>query len=199
MSPREIRINIGCGLSAIAGWHNLDNSPTIPISRIPLLNRMLKAPAWPRDVRRCDVRKGLQFADGSVHCIYSSHTFEHFTYAESLKISKDCFRVLALGGILRIVVPDLALLVREYMADVTPLAAQNFLSRMGLDHSLQDFLHPGSNHSQIFDGKGLVHLLNEAGFERVEISSYGKSLIPEIGQLELEVRKRESLYVEASK
>jgi predicted SAM-dependent methyltransferase len=198
-SNGEIKINIGCGLSGIAGWHNLDNSPTITLSRIPLLRSALKTPAWPRDVRRYDVRKGLKFADGSVRYIYSSHTFEHFTYEESLAIAKDCRRKLALGGVLRVVVPDLELIAREYLADDKPLAAQAFISRLSLNHSLQDFFHPGSNHSQMFDGRKLVHMLREAGFENVELSSYRKSAIPEIDQIELEVRRDESLYVEAQK
>ena len=193
----EIKINIGCGISGISGWHNLDNSPTITLSRIPLLNRLLKSPAWPRDVRRYDVRKGLPFGDGSARYIYSSHTFEHFTYPQSLAIARDCFRALAPQGILRIVVPDLELIVREYLADRKPLAAQTLLSRLSLNHSLQDMVHPGSNHSQMFDSKSLVHLLREAGFEQVEVMSYGKSAIPEIDQIELEVRKQESLYVES--
>jgi predicted SAM-dependent methyltransferase len=202
MGKREIetvKINIGCGLSGIAGWQNLDNSPTIWLSRIPLLNRLLKTPAWPSDVRRYDVRNGLPYPDGSVRYIYSSHTFEHFAPAESLAIAKECFRVLVPGGILRIVVPDLELIVREYLASSDPRAGQRLLSRLGLSHSLQDLIHPGSNHSQMFDAKALLHLLREAGFQRAEVSRYRESGIPEINQLELEVRRDESLYVEASK
>jgi SAM-dependent methyltransferase len=198
-SVQEIKVNIGCGVSGLAGWHNLDNSPTIWISRVPLLRRLLKTPAWPRDVRRYDVRKGLPYPDNSVRYIYSSHAFEHFTRAESLAIAKDCFRVMVPGGVLRIVVPDLALIVREYLVDSDPQAAQKFLSRLSLNHSLQDFVHPGSNHSQMFDAKSLTHLLREAGFEQVAVSGYGKSAIPEINQLDLEVRRNESLYVEAAK
>lgn len=193
----EIKINIGCGVSGSPGWFNVDNSPTILVSRIPLLRRLLKVPSWPRDVRRLDVRKGLPFADSSVRYIYSSHAFEHFTYEESLGIAKDCFRVLAPGGILRVAVPDLGLIVREYCVDSEPLASHRFLSRLSLSHSLQDIVHPGSNHSQMFDGRSLVHLLNAAGFAKPEVSSYRMSGIPEIEELELEVRRRESLYVEA--
>lgn len=195
----EIKINIGSGLSGIPGWHNLDNSPTIPLSRIPIFNRLLKTPTWPRDVRRYDVRKGLRFADGSVRYIYSSHAFEHFTDAEALGVAKECFRVLEPKGVLRIVVPDLGLIVQEYLADSSPKAAANFLSRLSLNHSIHDVIHPGSNHSQMFDGKALVHLLREAGFANPQVSSFGKSGIPEIAQLDLEVRRGESLYVEASK
>jgi SAM-dependent methyltransferase len=199
MPNTEIKVNIGCGLSGISGWRNLDNSPTITLSRIPLLKHLLRTPAWPRDVRRYDVRRGLPFTTNSVRYIYSSHTFEHFTYEEALQIARNCKDVLEPEGILRIVVPDLELIVREYVADPTPLASRTFLSRLSLNHSWRDFLHPGSNHSQMFDAQSLVHLLREAGFEQVAVSSYRTSAIPEIDHIELEARRRESLYVEARK
>jgi len=85
------------------------------------------------------------------------------------------------------------------MGDPQPSAAQTLLSRMSLNHSLQDVVHPGSNHSQMFDTKALVHMLREAGFERVEASTFGQSAIPEILEIELEVRRIESIYVEATK
>ena len=199
LAHNEIKINIGCGLSGVPGWVNIDNSPTILISRIPLLGRLAKVPAWPGDVRYLDVRKGLPFAEASVQCIYSSHTFEHFTFDESLALSKECLRVLQPGGTIRIVVPDLALIVKEYLADQAPLASHKFLARLSLSHSFRDIVHPGSNHSQMFDGRSLVHLLKSAGFPNPEVSSYRKSRIPDIEQIELEVRMGESLYVEAQR
>lgn len=199
LDSSSAKINIGCGLSGIPGWHNLDNSPTIPLSRIPGVRRLLKTPAWPRDVRRYDVRRGLRFSDCSVRYIYSSHTFEHFTYAESLAIAKDCYRVLVPQGIMRVVVPDLERIVRDYISDATPEAARTMISRLSLNHSVHDMVHPGSNHAQMFDGKALVDLLRQAGFQRVEVSTFGVSGIPEIAQLDLEVRRKESLYVEAVK
>ena len=199
MNSSEIKVNIGSGLSGITGWHNIDNSPTVTLSRIPVVNRFLKTPAWPRDVKRYDVRNGLPFADGTVRYIYSSHTFEHFSHEESLAITKDCYRALVPGGVLRIVVPDLGLIVREYLTDTSPSAAQTLISRLSLSHSIHDVIHPGSNHSQMFDGKALVHLLKEAGFNGPAVSAFGKSAIPEVAQLDLEARRRESLYVEAVK
>jgi predicted SAM-dependent methyltransferase len=193
------RVNIGCGLSGIPGWVNIDNSPTIVISRIPLLRRWLKAPPWPRDVKRLDVRKGLPFSDGNVQYIYSSHTFEHFSYEDSLALSKECFRVLKPGGAIRIAVPDLGLIVKEYLSDPAPLASHTFLSRLSLSHSLRDILHPGSHHSQMFDSRSLIHLLGSAGFVAPEVKSYRQSVLPDIEQIELEVRRGESLYVEAKK
>jgi predicted SAM-dependent methyltransferase len=192
-------INIGSGLSGAPGWYNVDNSPTIPLSRIPGLRRLLRLPAWPCDVHRLDVRKGLPFAGQSVRCIYSSHTFEHFQWADSLAIATECFRVLKPGGTLRIVVPDIGLIIREYQRNRSPLASHDFLNRLSLTHGLHDLLHPGANHSQMFDEKSLLHLFRQAGFANPEVKAFMDSRIPDIAQVELEVRKNESLYVEAQR
>jgi hypothetical protein len=97
------------------------------------------------------------------------------------------------------VVPDLELIVREYLAADTPLAALSFLFRPGLNHSWQDFLHPGSHHCQMFEARALLHMVRGAGFEHVEVSRYRKSGIAEIHEIELEERQQESLCVEAQK
>ena len=202
MKPRaaaaaELKLNIGCGTSGIEGWVNIDNSPTILLSRLPLGRQIFRTPPWPRDVRRMDVRKRIPFPDSSVSCIYSSHTFEHFTYEESQAVARECFRVLRPGGILRIVVPDLAIAVREYLADrENPKASHQFIGRLLLISGVRDLLHPGAHHRQMFDGRSLVHMLREAGFASPEVSSFGNSRIPEIEKIELESRRAESLYVE---
>lgn len=195
----ELKINIGSGLSGAAGWYNIDNSPTIFLSRLPLGRRLFRVPAWPGDVHRHDVTKGLPFADQSASFIYSSHTFEHFTWEESLATAKECFRVLRPGGLLRIVVPDLGLIVREYLQDSDPLASHRFLSRLSLRHTVHDLIHPGANHSQMFDERSLIHLMQQAGFAKPEVSRFMESRIPDIARIELEVRRQESLYVESVK
>jgi SAM-dependent methyltransferase len=199
MSSTEIKINIGCGLSGISGWHNFDNSPTILLSRIPVMRNILRTPAWPKDIQHYDVRKGLPFPHNSVGLIYLSHSFHQFTHDESLALAKNCRHVLEPKGVMRIVVPDLERAAREYLADLDPLASRKFLKRVDLHHNWRDFLHPGSSVTQMFDGRSLVHMLRRAGFEQVEISSYRVSAIPEIDQIEVEVRRHESLYVETRK
>jgi predicted SAM-dependent methyltransferase len=195
----ESKINIGSGLSGVSGWYNIDNSPTILLSRLPLGRQLFRTPNWPKDVHRHNVKKGLPFADQSVCYIYSSHTFEHFTWDDSLIVAKECFRVLQPQGVVRIVVPDLGLIVREYLQDQDLLASHRFLGRLLLGHTLHDVIHPGAHHSQMFDERSLIHLLRQAGFAQIEASRFMHSRIPDIAEVELEERKRESLYVEAVK
>lgn len=192
-------VNIGCGTSVADGWYNIDNSPTIWISRIPLLRRMLRVPAWPKNVHRHDVLKGLPFGDQTVDCIYSSHTFEHFTYAQSLFLARECLRVLKPNGILRIVVPDLMQLVQDYLADPDSMASHKFIDRLSLSHTWQDLLHRGAHHQQMFDGRSLLGMLREAGFGNAQMSSFLQSRITNLAGLEPEQRRHESIYVEAYK
>jgi predicted SAM-dependent methyltransferase len=196
----ELKLNIGCGTSGIEGWVNIDNSPSILLSRLPLGRRIFRTPDWPRGVRRADVRKRIPFPDSSVSSIYSSHTFEHFTYEESRAVARECFRVLRPGGILRIVVPDLGIMVHDYLAGTAdPMASHKFISRLLLTASVRDIVHAGAHHKQMFDARSLVQMLQEAGFLAPELSSFGSSRIAEIAEIELESRRSESLYVETTR
>ncbi len=198
-SLNRYKVNIGSGISGAPGWYNIDNSPTIPLSRIPLVRRLARIPAWPADVHRHDVRKGLPFPGSSVSYVYSSHTFEHFSWNESLAITRECFRVLEPGGVFRVAVPDLGLMVREYLQNGSAMASHELLQRLSLNHGLADLVHPGANHSQMFDEKSLLHLFRQAGFANPEVRGFMQSRIPDISMIELEVRKRESLYVEGER
>jgi SAM-dependent methyltransferase len=199
VAGHEICVNIGCGTDVAEGWWNIDNSPSVTLSRVPGVRRVLNLPEWPKDVHRHDVLAGMPFADGTVSRIYSSHTFEHFTYEQSVTVARECFRVLKVGGILRIVVPDLEKIVREYLNDPEPMASHRFIDRLLLSHTWRDALHPGAHHSQMFDGKSLAAMLREAGFSDPQVTTYGESKISDILKVELESRRRESLYVEAEK
>ena len=41
----QAKINIGSGLSGSPGWFNIDNSPTVLLSHIPVVRRMSRIPA----------------------------------------------------------------------------------------------------------------------------------------------------------
>ena len=90
-------INIGCGDVFHPAWINLD---VLPVSA---------------GVRRLDARRPLPFADGTVDAVYHSHVLEHLTSEEAELFLRECFRVLRPGGVVRVVVPDLAGIARAYL------------------------------------------------------------------------------------
>jgi predicted SAM-dependent methyltransferase len=200
LAQDEIKLNIGCGISGIPGWCNIDNSPTIPLSRVPLGRRLFRTPAWPRDVQRIDVLRGLPFSDAAISHIYSSHLLQSLTYDESVALMKESFRVLKPGGVLRVVVPDLAIVVSDYLADPDPLASHKLMRRLSIQaNAIRGLLGRGRGYEQMFDGRSLAQLFLEAGFNNPAVCSFKQSRIPQIDDLELEERRRESLYMESAK
>ena len=90
-------LNIGCGDTFDSSWLNLDFSSSSD------------------SVKTCDIRKGLLFSDDYFSVCYSSHLIEHLTQIEAQKLINECFRVLKLSGIIRLVVPDLEAIARNYL------------------------------------------------------------------------------------
>jgi len=92
------KVNLGCGDRVAKGWVNLDFNATRP------------------DVQACNLLKPLPFGDGEVNAIYMGHVLEHFSQRDGETLVANCLRPLVKGGILRIVVPDLENICREYLA-----------------------------------------------------------------------------------
>lgn len=91
-------INIGCGTIHHPDWINLDIASDDPT------------------VLTVDITRGLPFTEASISACYSSHVLEHMDHAAARFMLKECFRVLQGGGILRLAVPDLETIAREYLA-----------------------------------------------------------------------------------
>jgi predicted SAM-dependent methyltransferase len=92
-------LNVGCGGRFCKGepWINLDVGSADPA------------------VRPWDVRAGLPLEANSVDVVYLSHVLEHFAEAAGARLAAECQRVLKPGGIVRVVVPDLEGICREYL------------------------------------------------------------------------------------
>lgn len=91
-------VNIGCGTVCHPDWINLDIHPS------------------GAHVRRWDVKEGLPCGDEEVDVCYASHVIEHLRPADAEGLLRQCHRVLKNRGIVRIVVPDLEGLAREYVS-----------------------------------------------------------------------------------
>ncbi|EED34277.1 methyltransferase type 11 [Luminiphilus syltensis NOR5-1B] len=94
-----IKINLACGTTFVIGdgWINLDYSAVHPA------------------VKRADLLAPLALPDGGASLVYSSHFLEHIPRNQVPKFLSECWRVLAPGGVLRFVLPDLEDLCRTYL------------------------------------------------------------------------------------
>lgn len=95
--PKKSYLNLGCGGRFHPGWINMDVSPSDP-RVIPV-----------------DLSRGIPLPDASCALVYHAAVLEHFRPADALALLRDCRRVLAPGGIIRIGVPDLEVLCRLYL------------------------------------------------------------------------------------
>ena len=58
--------------------------------------------------------KPLPWESGTIHAIYLSHVLEHFLRQEGEFLISECARVIAPGGIIRIVVPSIESMIKNY-------------------------------------------------------------------------------------
>lgn len=209
------RLNIGCGDRPTAGWVNYDNSLSVMLGRLPglavLLARIGLVAGSQLNFARVASAAGIRYAnvtsripedDSSVDLIYSCHMLEHLTRHDALSFLKECRRVLKPQGALRIVVPDLRILIENYLAGgdadhfvaslyIVPTEPEGFLSRV------KCALVGGRLHLWMYDAESLRELMRTAGFASVVTLPAGETTIKGVEGIDLRERCEESLYVEA--
>lgn len=90
-------LNLGCGSRYHKDWINLDFKSNSQY------------------VIEYDLRTSLPFDNESVDVIYTSHVLEHFSKCFAPKFLQECYRILKPKGIIRVIVPDLEQLMRNYI------------------------------------------------------------------------------------
>jgi predicted SAM-dependent methyltransferase len=169
LSPQvqELKLHLGCGASRLAGWVNVDYPPA--------------------DLAM-DLGWDLPFEDGSVSYVYMAHVLEHFDYpAEALALVNEVHRVLAPGGVLRVVVPDIRKCILAYAAGDTSFFERRtelWPHHPGCETALEHFLHYAGagvkphafwGHKFGYDVETLSLLLTRSGFEQIAPSQYMQS------------------------
>lgn len=93
-------LNLGCGNRYHKDWTNVD---FVSKDQHVIAHNLLK---------------GIPFENNSFDAIYNSHVLEHFTKQDGINFIRECFRVLKPGGIIRIAVPDLEMIVKYYLSNL---------------------------------------------------------------------------------
>ena len=91
-----MKLHIGCGKKYIPGYKHLD---VINFDHVDFV---------------CDTRKLTIIEDNSVSEIYACHILEHVERNEVVSVLREWNRVLKVGGVLRVAVPDFEAVVAEY-------------------------------------------------------------------------------------
>lgn len=137
-----LKLHLGCGKRHIEGWYHVDANPHPHVNLVHAIDSL------------------PMITTGSVDVIYTCHTLEHFTRVELPRVLDEWHRVLRLGGILRLAVPDLPKLLQVYKRSgelssiIGPLIG-------GQRNGLYDF------HYNVFDEPTLTRALHLTGFSNV--------------------------------
>ena len=105
-----LRLNLGCGGRPLAGYINIDGDDKSKlISRYPATD-----PLNFSDVISADIFN-LPYADSSIDEVRADGLFEHLSFEQEPLIFMECFRVLRVGGILNISVPDFEWICKQWL------------------------------------------------------------------------------------
>jgi predicted SAM-dependent methyltransferase len=140
-------LNLGCGTNKLSGWLNHD-----------------------ADV---DVTQPLPWAENSAYYIFIEHCIEHVSCHQAIGFFEEAFRVLAPGGVLRVVVPSV-----EQIANMADQAYFDFAKKFGGDGTLKGALKAilfSHGHQMAWTASVMSNLLRYAGFEAIEQCQVGIS------------------------
>ena len=164
---------------------------------------------WHPQVDVCwDIQKGIPFSDGSMKGIFSEHCFEHFPLETAFFLMRECRRVLAVGGILRVVVPDAGMYLERYHQRSQGAESEKFpfeekesfqgiyTPMLSVNRIFYQDREQAFGHRTMYDHELLGQLLLKAGFNKVEKQSFREGANPVL-LVDAENRRSESLYVEA--
>ena len=179
-------VNVACGPSGREGWVNLD---------------LFDAPHL---TMRADCRAHLPLADGSVRGIHVEHYLEHLEpTTERQRFLSECRRCLETGGVLRIVVPDMAKYIEAYAAPGWEtlnkvgcggdVPEQSFATKI---EALNHVFVQGGEHYGGFDEEYLRHTLVQAGFTDIDRVDWRQGRFPG-GAIDRDQHRPYSLYMEA--
>ena len=133
----------------LPGWVNIDNQP------YPGIDQVL------------DVTAGLPFENAEY--VFAEHFIEHIPYPTAVALLKECRRVLADDGVLRLSTPNLDWVwVTHYKLGMTEQESADacyYLNRA----------FRGWGHQFLYNETTLRATLMEAGFSTIERVEYGQS------------------------
>jgi predicted SAM-dependent methyltransferase len=177
------RMQYGCGLSAPAGWKNFDASPTLRFERLPFVGRFYtkNENRFPDNVGYGDIVKQIPLPKESCKAIYASHVLEHLSLQDFRTALTNTYDLLMIGGLFRLVVPDLEILAKRYLESDDLTAAITFMEdsnlgrlerRKGLRGLATTWLG-NSSHLWMWDLKSMQRELSAKGFKDIRRCSLG--------------------------
>ena len=174
------KLHLGCGRTPLKGWINTDLC----------INESIKY---------LDASRIFPFKEETFQYIFSEHLFEHLQVSQGISMLNECYRILKIGGKIRLTMPDLEFLIHMYNHPDEPL------HRQYIEWSLTNFnpfvasLFPDKDypmafivnnfiqfwgHQMVYDKSTIKMLLERSGFKQIVFMESGKSETPEFQNIE---------------
>jgi SAM-dependent methyltransferase len=172
------KLQLGAGGNDAPGWLNTDIEPN-------------------KKEIYLDATARYPFADGSFQYVFSEHMIEHVSWEAGVMMLRECFRVLAKGGKVRIVTPNLAKFIQ--LLDGPPDAdAQQFIEAKVRFNGGPVTPIPGAyilnrqvreyGHQFLYDPPTLRKTLELAGFKQIVQLEVTEKTDPVFQEVELRTR-----------
>jgi SAM-dependent methyltransferase len=177
--------------------------------------RLARLNSLPDSIVVRDLRKGIPFGNETVDAVYHSHFLEHLDPPAARLFLLEVRRVLKPGGIQRIVIPDMEMLCRDYLAHLEAClvdprkspdhdsyiaemieqmvrreafgTAQQTPTRRAVERIvLGDARKQGQTHQWMYDRINLPHVMRQLGYRDVVIERYDTSGISDWNRVGLD-------------
>ena len=169
------KLQIGSGASNPAGWLNTDIEPSAGQAFL-------------------DITEPLPFGDHTVYEIFGEHVIEHVTYDQALYFLKESHRVLAPGGRVRMVTPNLL----QFVALLREPKPEYFARKLDFHYWPADTPDPAClilnnemrsfGHQFVYTPAMLRASFQKAGFTEIKQWAPGETDDPDLKDVEIRPR-----------
>lgn len=154
------KLHIGSGSVALPGWINIDIRPLPGVDVVQ------------------DVTQGLPFTEARF--IFAEHFIEHLPFEDAARFLRECRKVLAEDGVLRLSTPNLDWVLRShYDPGRWRSTKEPIRDCFWLNKAFRAW-----GHCFLYNLETLAQLVSAAGFAFVSAQSYGRSQFPALCGLE---------------
>lgn len=151
-----MKLNYGCGSVHLPGYVNVDIQD------------------YGQDVK-VDLLAGLPFTDGAFESIIASHSVQEIPYDDLIPGLEELRRVLRPGGVLRILVPDIAVACGRYLEhDIEYFPIND--NEPSLDDKFCLYINWFGTARSLFTRQRLFNVCLRAGFYKAEWERYGEGV-----------------------
>jgi len=157
-----------------------------------------------------DLRFPFKIESNSIDGIFSEHTFEHLSHQEVDNALSECYRILKAEAKIRIIVPDLSILIERYCSNddewfqkwqdlVLKDPSRHYMRKYFTNMFAINFTASYYHHKSCWDFESLKKVLTSNGFVNIEKCNYNLGTPELLIDSDSEDRKLVSIYIEGKK